>query len=139
VGFNAYNPAYDEYDFSYGQYGQGRSVHSSWFGVLAEMGYPGIVFYGLLIALAIRNCHRARKETAGKPGRSALSLYAGAFETSLWIFIVGGTFLPFQYNEMLFHVIGLSIALRILASRDAPGENPQLPPDLAPGERVGIR
>jgi len=120
VGFHAFNPAYNEYDFSFGKYGAGRSVHSSWFGVLAELGYVGSILYGLLIALALRNCHVARKLSAGDPDRSDLVAYAIAFETSFWVFLVGGSFLPFQYNEMVLHLIGLSIALRYIAVRRDP-------------------
>ena len=39
IGHNAYNTAYNAYDFSKGAYGSGRSVHSSFFGILAELGY----------------------------------------------------------------------------------------------------
>ena len=42
VGHRGYERSYNRYDFSKGSYGTDRAVHSSWFGVLAELGYPGL-------------------------------------------------------------------------------------------------
>jgi hypothetical protein len=42
---------------------------------------------------------------------------AVAIQTSLVAFVVGGSFVPFQYNEILWHVIGLSMVLRRLAAQ----------------------
>ena len=42
VGFNAYNKAYDTYDFLQGRYGHMRSVHNSSLGIAGELGYLGL-------------------------------------------------------------------------------------------------
>jgi probable O-glycosylation ligase (exosortase A-associated) len=117
IGHNAFNTAYDAYDFSNGEYGRGRSVHSSFFGILAEAGYFGFALFTLILILAFRNCSRIRKHAA--LGRIPVKLGHGAIalEASLAVFVVGGTFLPFQYNEMLWHFIGLTIVLQRLADQ----------------------
>lgn len=115
VGHNCYNAAYDAYDFSQGKYGQNRSVHGSFFGVLAEWGFMGLTLYGLVIFSALRSCRRVSKLTAQYPTLQHLSQSATALETSLVVFIVGGSFLPFQYNEMLCHYLGFTIVLEELA------------------------
>ena len=38
IGHNGFNAMYNRYDSSDGRFGQDRSVHSAWFGVLAELG-----------------------------------------------------------------------------------------------------
>ena len=45
VGHNGYERAYNTYDFSDGQYDRNRAVHSAWFGVLGEFGYPGLLLF----------------------------------------------------------------------------------------------
>jgi len=45
-----------------------------------------------------------------------LRIYANALMTSIIVFAVGGTFLSYQYNEMIWHFIGLGIALTFLAN-----------------------
>lgn len=111
VGFNAFNQMYDRYDFSLGAFGQHRSVHSAWFGVMAEIGYPGFVIFTLLIVRALLICWKARRIAKRHPHLSRLGAYGTALEASLIVFIVGGAFVPAQYSEMLWHLLGLSIAL----------------------------
>ncbi len=135
IGFNSFNVTYNKYDFSFGQYGEGRSVHSVWFGVLAELGYLGLCLYLLALFFTLRNCAYARKVAARNPEHGDLQRFANSVETSIWVFLVGGSFLPFQYNEMLWHLIGVSMALKSIArsvdsttsafSQEAKQENPQ--------------
>ena len=61
VGHNAYNVTYDRYDTSNGEFGTGRSVHSVWFGLLAELGYPGLLLFVAQLLLGFRAASRARR------------------------------------------------------------------------------
>ena len=117
IGFNSYNKAYDVYDFSGGKYGNERSVHSSFFGVLAELGYVGLFLYVLILVSAFRACAHVRRVASRNGTLVDLGKGAVAIQTSLVAFVVGGSFVPFQYNEILWHVIGLSIVLRRLAAQ----------------------
>ena len=115
VGHNSFNVAYDAYDDLNGAFGRRRSVHSTWFGVLAELGYPGLLLHVSQLLLALIACARARKAARLCEQVAELKKYAFALEASLVVFIVGGTFLPSQYAENLWHIIGLSIALDTMA------------------------
>src|SRR5262249_36055641 len=44
VGFNTYNEAYDAYNKD-PEFGGARSPHSVWFGLLGELGYPGLLLF----------------------------------------------------------------------------------------------
>jgi probable O-glycosylation ligase (exosortase A-associated) len=116
VGFNGFNKAYDDFDFLNGAYGRQRSVHSSYFGVLAELGYPGLVIFIAILFLSLVACVRVRRwaSTGRLPtelGKSAIALAA-----AMIAFIIGGAFLPSQYAENLWHIFGLTIALRRIAT-----------------------
>jgi putative inorganic carbon (HCO3(-)) transporter len=111
VGYNAYNAAYDKYDFSLGQYGGGRSVHSIWFGVAAELGFTGLLVFLLILGLAIVGCHQIARWSSRGQVSPGLGHYARALQTSFCVLAVGGTFVPFQYKEVLWHFVGLSTAL----------------------------
>ena len=68
VGFNGFRASYNTYDTTPGQYGEDRSVHSVWFGLLSEIGLPGA-------ALVRRHPGRGTLELpAGRPHRQAQRL-----------------------------------------------------------------
>jgi probable O-glycosylation ligase (exosortase A-associated) len=115
VGFNAYNKAFNKFDFSLGFYGKGRSVHSSWFGTLAETGYLGFAVYLAILILAIMATFQVMR--LAKKGHAPPDLYhyALALQCGFAVFVVGGSFVPWQYCEMLWHFVGLSMGLRALA------------------------
>ena len=115
VGYNGYNLSYNKYDFSGGAYGVDRSVHSSFFAVLAELGYMGAILFVVVIFSALRSCSRVRKMAFKEAALSDLGKSAVALQTGLVAFLVGGSFVIFQYNEMLWHIIGLTIVVERLA------------------------
>jgi probable O-glycosylation ligase (exosortase A-associated) len=114
VGFNSFNKTYDRYDRS-GEFGSGRSVHSAWFGLLSELGYPGLLLFLGMFGLAVRSCWRARAAARIGPEHAALAHFAFAIEAGLIAFAVAGSFLPVQYMEMIWHFFALSMALDVMA------------------------
>jgi probable O-glycosylation ligase (exosortase A-associated) len=117
VGFNAYKDAYNTYDFSHGEYGKGRSVHSSFFGVLADTGYMGFVLWMAILVSAFWSCYWIQKHAARESLPVELTHGAVALEASLVAFVVSGSFLPGQYGEMFWHFIGITIVLQQLADQ----------------------
>jgi putative inorganic carbon (hco3(-)) transporter len=115
VGFNGYNKAYDSFDTSDGNFGRQRSVHSAYLGVLAELGYPGLVLFVTILGCSFTACGQVRKLASRNEVPIELGIAAVALESSLIAFIVTGAFLPSQYSEMVWHFIGLSVALRQIA------------------------
>jgi probable O-glycosylation ligase (exosortase A-associated) len=141
VGHNSFNAVYDMYDDSDAEFCHNRSVHSVWFGLLAELGYPGLVLFLAQLVLAFRACSLARRAARSNPKWAVLGRFAFTLEAAFVAYSVGGTFLPFQYNEMYWHLIGLSIALyalarTALASAKADAETD--PPLAMPAASFGI-
>jgi putative inorganic carbon (HCO3(-)) transporter len=126
VGHNGYKVAYRFYDETHGEYGRRRSVHSMWFGVMAESGFLGLLLFLLLYYQSWRSCVRARRKCGNDPTRAFLKECATAIETGLLVAAVGGAFLSFQYIEMLWHFFGLSIIIERIAL--APAEEPEYQP-----------
>jgi len=139
VGHRGYEPAYNDYDTSQRQFGRNRAVHSAWFGVLAETGYPGLMIYVALVMSSWFACRRVRIAAARGEVPKELGHYAIALETALVAFIVGGSFVSFQYCEMLWHYFGLTMALESVAVRAAAEarerlETPEAEPAAAQAE-----
>lgn len=136
VGHRGYEPAYDAYDWSQGEQGRRRAVHSAWFGVVAEAGYPGLLIYVAIVVSSFFACRRVRKSAARGEVPAELGAYARALETGLVAFLVGGSFVSFQYCEMLWHYFGLTMALEHVAVRAAAEERARIetpqPASVAP-------
>jgi len=119
VGHSGYELAYDQYDTTGGHYLTGRAVHSSWFGVLAELGYPGLSLFLVIVLSSLRGCRRVRRMAQRGETPIALGHYARALESALIAFMVGGSFVSFHYCEMLWHFFALTIALERVAKTEA--------------------
>jgi probable O-glycosylation ligase (exosortase A-associated) len=128
VGHSAYPRAYNEYDWTEGQYLTNRAVHSAWFGVLAELGYPGFLLFVAIVASSLVSCRRVRKAAQRGEIPGPLGPYAVAFEASLTAFVVGGSFVSFHYCEMLWHYFALTIALERVAVAEAAVNRAQVSP-----------
>lgn len=119
VGHRGYEPAYNRYDWTEGQFLTNRAVHSAWFGVLADLGYPGLLLFILIVFGSLRSCRHVRLAAARGEIPDELGRYAIAFETAIVAFMVGGSFVSFHYIEMLWHFFALTIALQRVAVAEA--------------------
>ena len=115
VGHNAYNASYMKYDFSNGRYPGARSVHNAWLGVMAELGFPGLFLFVALIGRTFWTNIRVQRLARKHPELSTLAHFAVGTEGALVAFAVGGSFVIFQYHEILWHLIGVSIAIDAMA------------------------
>jgi hypothetical protein len=86
-------------------------VHNSFLAVAAELGFLGLALYILILLTTLVSCQRLCNIAGTEPTVLAIGQSATALRTSLLAFLVGGFFVIFQYQEMLWHYFGLSIAL----------------------------
>jgi probable O-glycosylation ligase (exosortase A-associated) len=126
VGHNGYPRAYNQYDWTDGEHLTNRAVHSAWFGVLAELGYPGLLLYITIVVSSLGACRRVRKSAQRGEIPGPLGPYAIALESALVAFIVGGSFVSFHYCEMLWHYFALTMALERVAVMAAAEERARL-------------
>jgi len=130
VGFQSYQDFYPQYDPSQGAYGINRAVHSMWFGLVAELGYLGLAWYLLVVGMGLVTTRRIRRRAkAGDEQAAAILPYATAVETAIVAAMVGGSFVNFQYVEMFWHMIALTIAMnRMLVAKTAVVTAPERQP-----------
>lgn len=136
VGIRQYEQAYDNFDFSNGRYGFGRSVHSSHVQVFAELGIIGALVWTSLFAYASFVCLRVRAQS-GDPARSPLEgrflfTAANALLSSMIAFLAGGAFLTLALNDLTWLTFGMVAALDRIA-------NAELQPAAVPTEMMLTR
>jgi probable O-glycosylation ligase (exosortase A-associated) len=115
VGHNGFTVAYDRYDPTAAEFGRRRAVHSMWMGTLAELGFVGLGLFAALLWLAWRACRQTKRLAKLGRLRPELGQFAVGLETAFFVCAVGGTFVSFQYVEMLWHFVGLSMALHTIS------------------------
>lgn len=114
VGFDGYRHMYNLYDPTGGLHGYMRDIHSSWFGLLAELGYPGFAIFILLLGRTVFTAFRVRRLSKGRPDMENLAIYGTIMEAQVLVFAIGGTFITLQYKEFIWHVMALSMALDLI-------------------------
>jgi len=118
VGHNSYGKAYLNFDPSHDR---GWTVHSAWFGILSEWGFPGLIIYLSIYLYSLFSCARVRKKCKDRPELRNLVIFSNSIETSLIAAAVGITFLSFQYYEILWNFFGLAVVShQILQANNAP-------------------
>jgi O-antigen ligase len=92
--------------------GKNKAVHSSWLGVLAETGFPGLILFVMMV-VAVARSGLASLRYFRAPGAdprmwaSSLALIAG-----LAGFCVSGTFLTQGLSWPFYILLGLTVALQ---------------------------
>jgi len=90
-----------------------RAIHSIYFRVLSEQGFPGLIFFLMLLFVSWRNCSRIRKMTRGSPEQKWAYDLASMLQVSLVAFMGAGAFLPMTYFDLAYQLIALSGLLEI--------------------------
>ncbi len=103
--------------------GMNHAVHSTWFGVLAETGFPGIIAFVTMIVVTVRSLLLALRivEKDGVPmavRASALGLISGIAG-----FLASATFLTQGFTWPIYVLVALSASLSRYAKRNAETQN----------------
>ncbi len=129
VGLFNYELAYDQHDFLHGKYGKQRSVHSSYFQVLAETGFVGAVVYGwmliysLMVVMRVRR--RARSSQLDAASARFLETSANALGASMVAFMAGGAFIALALNDLTWLSFALVASLDRLSLQMSEARSPE--------------
>ena len=117
VGLGAFSLSYGHYNYE-GTWPGERSAHSVWFGVLGELGWTGLILLIANLTWAFWCCWRVHRIARTRAELRELRIYANALISALVVFSVSGSFLAAQTSEMFWHIVGLSTALRFIATAE---------------------
>jgi len=94
-------------------YDQGRAYHSSYFEMLGEQGWPGLILWLWLMLSGLWQMERIRakwgKRTA--PGETWQAPLANALQQSLLVYMAGSLFVGIAYQPFCYMLIGLQCGL----------------------------
>ena len=86
--------------------------------MLAEAGYPGLLIFVAIIVSSILPCRRVRNVRRARRVPTRSGVREGT-RNGLGV-VIGGSFVSFQYCEMLWHYFGLTMVLEA-AGRERSG------------------
>jgi probable O-glycosylation ligase (exosortase A-associated) len=93
-----------------------RVAHNSYLQLMAESGRPSLAVFLILLLLTILNSRRLQKEGRRIFGPDHWFVaYSAAIEVAFYGYLVGAMFLNRAHFDLLYHLIGISIALNVLA------------------------
>lgn len=100
---------------------EARAYHSSYFEMLGEQGYPGLILFLLINGIGLLRMEIVRRRYKGNEGDLWISPLATALQSSHLIYLVGSAFIGIAYQPFVFMIVGVQIGLgSYLARRDRP-------------------
>lgn len=97
---------------------QARAFHNSFFEVLGELGYPGVLIYLVIIALGLRSAWSLRKATTGTPEDDVWFRDLGkAMTASLLVYFTGSMFVGIAFQPPYYDLLAIVIAAQQVARR----------------------
>lgn len=123
VGIKRYQRNYNDHDFLNGEYGLNRSVHSTFFSVLAELGYLGFSVFMLIIMFLYYSLLKSYNYLKEIKEYKKLSLIVLSVAISLTVFLVSGNFVIGLYQEILWVFVTISIACEEFVKKEKINES----------------
>jgi O-antigen ligase len=90
---------------------RGRDTHNTYLRCLAELGFPGLLIFGLLIANAVRTLGRSLWSLPGHPAVAPCRWYAYALLVALLTYLASALFGSYIYLETLWFLLLLPTGL----------------------------
>lgn len=100
-----------------------RAIHSIYFRVLSEQGFPGLTIFLALLIVSWRNCSRVRKRTKKLSEYKWAYDLASMLQVSLAAFMAAGAFLPMAYFDLTYQLMALCALLSLHVRHIAEGQH----------------
>lgn len=95
-----------------------HDAHSIYFEILGEQGYPGLLIFSAILFFSYRNCVYARRRARENLELKWAFDLARMLQASFVAYLVGGAFLGLAYFDLLYHLVALSVLLRVVVDRE---------------------
>jgi putative inorganic carbon (hco3(-)) transporter len=103
--------------------GMNHAVHSTWFGVLAETGFPGIIAFLTMIVVTVRSLLHALRLIENDSAPMAVRASALGLISGVAGFFASATFLTQGFTWPIYVLVALSASLSRYAKRNAETQN----------------
>lgn len=91
-----------------------NDVHSSYFQILSELGFPGLAVFVFLLVWSVVKLQRLGQRFRGSGQHEWVANYADMFQVSIVAYAVSGAFLELAAFDLYYQIIGFTIVLEEL-------------------------
>ncbi|PWG02177.1 putative O-glycosylation ligase, exosortase A system-associated [Sphingosinicella humi] len=99
---------------------QGRAYHSSYFEMLGEQGFPGLILFLLIHGIGLIRMEVLRRRHRGAEGDQAwISPLATALQNGHLVYLVGSLFIGIAWQPFIYMLIAVQIGFDTYVSRRA--------------------
>lgn len=95
-----------------------HDVHSIYFEVLGEIGFPGLFTFLALIVATVRRLTAVIRQSRLLPDGELFASYADALVIGLIAYLVNGAFLGLAYFDLFYQYVGLAVSLHVVLVRE---------------------
>ena len=118
-GFETWQP---RIFYLYGSGGQdARDVHSIYFEVLGEQGWPGFILFMTLLTFTWFKCGKIIRAARKRPDLLWARDLAAMIQVSLVAYMSAGAFLGLAYFDFVYHLVAVVVAVHPLATVQTSG------------------
>jgi len=114
------------YDLYYPDSPTRHDVHSSYFQLLSESGFPIFFVWIALMLWTFVSLQGLSRRVRGSPDLRWMAVYADMLQVSLAAYAVSGMFLEMAYFDLVYHILGGAIVLNAMAAQLVPARSPVL-------------
>jgi probable O-glycosylation ligase (exosortase A-associated) len=93
-------------------------VHSIYFEVLGEHGFIAFSIYMLLLLSILVSMQKLKRQFKNIKSCSWINNYADMLQVSILAFMAGGVFLGRAYFDLFYHLVIISVILKVLAKKE---------------------
>jgi len=98
--------------------GRVHDAHSIYFEILGEQGYPGLLLFMAILFFSYRNCVVVKKQTRDVVDLKWAFDLSRMLQASLFAYAIGGAFLGLAYFDLLYHLVAVTVLLRVVTERE---------------------
>jgi putative inorganic carbon (hco3(-)) transporter len=122
------------FELNFSQYSQYtvRAPHSAFIALSAESGVPSCLLFSALIGSAIAEMWWLRRRIMRNDDDSPLATYCLIIQIVLTVYIVPNLFINRQNQDLMYHLIGVSVGLATIVRRKLAEETPAKGEELFP-------
>ena len=117
IVFRRYSPEVDRF----------RVAHNAYFQILAESGFPALMLFLAAIGAALWRMEVLRRLCQKTTALPWVEVQARMLQVAIVAYMTGSMFLNTAYNEVIYHLIALTVCLEVVATQTAEVREEEIP------------